>query len=134
MSTIILHAEYESERVTDGKMESLVILPFEISETPRLSLCYLGRIVCFQAKIETHQEICEIETQANSVAQRHLLVEIRKMELSARLCIVLVQRPHISCIGKQRALNAPKHFEPIFNVQIKLYISRLVHIVDIVGV
>ena len=89
-------------------MKSEVASPFRMEDSPVLITCVINRVDSFHTAIHTKNEIVEVQSQADSVGYSDLLVEVLELKLTSRLVGIVAQRPDITCIYEECALEFPK--------------------------
>ena len=93
----------------------------------RPALLIHGRVVRFHAEVETQQEVCEIESYAEAVGRRNLLIEGIEAEQTAGLVLIVADSPHITGIDKYSTLDNPEKLCAEFEREVKPYVAALVY-------
>ena len=115
----------KSKRIPHREVKRGITRPVGVYQRP--SLLVARRIVRFYTKVETQQEICEIEPQPKPVSDSYLFIEFIQLECTARLAFIFLDCPYITGIDKQPQFKHPEQFSPIFDIQVKTNIATLVY-------
>ena len=78
-------------------------------------------------KVETQQEVGEIQANAQAIAQSYLLVELIELEHTAGLVLVFFYCPYIAGIDECAQLNHPKQFGTILQIHVEAHIAALIN-------
>ena len=111
-------------------MESEVALQVMVQDGIMVFLFLIGRVDGFHAHVETKDEIVEIQAHTQSIGHGNLFVELIDFELSSGLFLILPQRPDVSSIDEECAIEFPEQVCAVFHVDIEFHITRLVDEVD----
>ena len=84
------------------------------------------RIVGFQAKVKSEQEIREVKSETGSIACSYLAPECGEMKHSSGLVLIVVDSPDITRVGKYRSLKHPEEPTTIFDIEKQGNISTLI--------
>lgn len=105
-------------------------MPSHIVDIERTAplLAVLRRVVKLLADVEADEEEREVETQAETVGARELLIELGEVELPALLRLIAVDGPDIAGIEERRALEYPEELEAVLEVEVELYVAGLVEV------
>ena len=114
------------ERQTYCEVEGKVTAQSWMDDGEMLLLIFIGGIDGLHTHVETHNEVIEVQAQTQSIADCYLFPESIKMELSARLVLVVADSPDITGIHEQGSAEFPEQAGTILYVHIKLHIARLV--------
>ena len=82
-------------------------------------------------EVETQDEIVEIQTDTQTIADGQIPQEAAYLELSTRLILIVAQRPDISCVDEQGTAELPEQVCAILQVQVELQVTRLCDEVDL---
>lgn len=96
-----------------------------------MSTSGISRIYGFHSGIESQNEEIEVESETYAVAHGYLLVELVEAECTARLFGIFAYGPDVSGIDEECAVELPEQICSIFEVDVELYVARLVDEVDV---
>ena len=103
-------------------------IPFQIRMPQGIMLVPVGisRIDGLHASVEAEDEIIEVQPQAETVCNSHLLIEVFETELSSRLFRITAQCPDVPGIHEGGTIQFPEQMRAILCIQVQLHVARLV--------
>ena len=118
-----------SEWQSDGKMEGEVSVEVGVGDG-ELFLAFEGRIHCFHARIEAHDEEVGVHAESHSVAGSNLFPEGVELKFSSWLVVVAADGPDVAGVDEGGSAQFPEEFGSIFDAEVELYVARLIEEVD----
>ena len=121
------------ERISHRKMEGKI--PLEIRRDHRETVASaFHRVDGLHTSVETQDQEVEVEAYTQSVRYGQLLVEAVEPEHTLRIDSLRTDVPDVSGIDEQGTVQFPEQQGPVFKVQVDLDVSRMVDIIDAVGI
>ena len=97
-----------------------VALEFGMDDGIVVAAVLMGRVDGFHGTIEAKDEIAEIQAHAQSVGHGYLAPKGVEAELSARLFLVVAQRPDITGIDESGAIEFPEQMCAPLGAEVEL--------------
>ena len=111
-------------------MEGEIAAELRVNDGEMLLLGGIGGVDSLHTHVEANNEIVEVQTDAQTIADSQLVPELRELKLSARLLFVFTQGPYITGIDEQGTTKLPEQIGTILEIEVELHIARLVDEVD----